>query len=356
MARELQHLALDHNGDIIDVANTEGRETERFFCPNCKEKVIAKRGEIRQWHFAHKKKNCAYDKYLHSIAEKMIGEWFNEQKEILLDMVGTKICTNHQNCVFYNEWNCKGECRNTYNLKQYYSDCILEHKYKGFVADLFCERNNNTENPIFIEIFVTHKCSEEKINSGIRIIEIAIKSEEDIFNITKSSTLLEGENIRLYNFKRQKTLSNEYHTPVQKYILFNSGKGYLDRNNYHCKNYKERKGIYEISISYNDCIPYFIFSGGFYKVCVAKAYKEGLVKKDCNICKWCKQDTAGYSFCVLYKKCGNPKYCMDNDAQKCTMFREDISFITEAAKELDEYIRTNGGDIWINHKYKNQKE
>lgn len=47
---------------------------------------------------------------------------------------------------------------------------------------------------------------------------------------------------------------------------------------------------------------------------------------------------------------------MDNDAQKCTMFREDISFITEAAKELDEYIRTNGGDIWINHKYKNQKE
>ena len=53
------------------------------------------------------------------------------------------------------------------------------------------------------------------------------------------------------------------------------------------------KGVYEITINYNDCVPYFINSGGFYNIGITKAYQAGLIKKDCHICKWQKEDTFG---------------------------------------------------------------
>lgn len=68
------------------------------------------------------------------------------------------------------------------------------------------------------------------------------------------------------------------------------------------QNYNQsHRGIYEISMPYDDCIPYFFNSGGLYTVGKVKAYQDGYLKKDCQICKWQSTDWAGDSFCKLYK-------------------------------------------------------
>ena len=71
-SQKYQHFAFDVNNNIIDIHNTDKVCEQLYFCPHCHNEMIAKRGNIRQWHFAHKTDKCSYDNYLHSIAEKMI--------------------------------------------------------------------------------------------------------------------------------------------------------------------------------------------------------------------------------------------------------------------------------------------
>ena len=81
-SQRYQHFAFDVNNNIIDIHNTDKICEQRYFCPYCHNEMIAKRGNIRQWHFAHKTEKCSYDNYLHSIAKKMIMDWFNQKKAL----------------------------------------------------------------------------------------------------------------------------------------------------------------------------------------------------------------------------------------------------------------------------------
>lgn len=222
---KIQHLALDCNGKLLRIEETIERKDETFLCPHCKQEVIGKYGKERRWHFAHKKKECDYDKYLHSIAEIQIAEWFNKEKEIILDMIQYDTCIKNKECPLYNEYDCKKEKRTEINLKAYYSECLLERKYGNFIADLLCKRNHQKEdNPIFIEIYVSHKCTEEKIKSGIRIIEISIEKEEDITKIINNTKLKEGDGIKLYNFKRIVSTQAPFVSPFKNIYFSNQEK------------------------------------------------------------------------------------------------------------------------------------
>ena len=264
----------------------------------------------------------------------------------MLSMDNYEKCDRYDSCVFYDKVSCNGTTKTQFDLKKYYSKCIQEHGYGGFIADLYCESYTNPNSPIFIEIFVTHECSQEKKSSGIRIIELAIQSEKDILNIVNSTKLIESEKVRLYNFKRKEFLVNKFAQSFQKYILHPTLKSYVERD-ISCRNYDQhRKGIYEISMPYNDCIPYFFNSGGLYMVGKVKAYLDGYLKKDCQICKWQAETMEGDRFCKLYKKCGNPKLCKDNDTLRCSMFRENTTAINNAISDFNEYLKNDNVDIW----------
>lgn len=86
---------------------------------------------------------------------------------------------------------------------------------------MYCENKTNPNLPIFIEVFVTHECSQEKKKSGIRIIELSIQSEEDILDIVNSTNLNECEKVKLYNFKRKEVLAKDFTQPFQNisYII-----------------------------------------------------------------------------------------------------------------------------------------
>ena len=248
-----QHFALNTDNCIVNIKDVD-YSGEPYFCPHCHNEMIAKRGNIRQWHFAHKADKCSYDKYLHSIAEIMIMNWFNQKEHIILSMDNYEKCDKYDNCVFHDEKNCKRAKRVQFDLKTYYSKCIQEHRSGDFIADLYCENKINPNLPIFIEIFVTHECSQEKKKSGIRIIELSIQSEEDILNIVDSTNLNECEKVKLYNFRRKEISVKDFVQPFQKYILHYTLKSYVERDTFTCRNYNhQRKGIYEISMPYDDC-------------------------------------------------------------------------------------------------------
>lgn len=253
-----QRFAFDINNNVIDIYNSTKVCKLQYFCPHCHNEMIAKRGDIRKWHFAHKTAKCSYDNYLHSISEKMILDWFNQKESIILEMNAKVECTHYDSCKFHNDKYCTGREPIQYDLKKYYSRCVRERGYKGFIADLLCESDDRPRSPIFIEIFVTHECSQEKKRSDIRIIEFHIQSEEDILDIISSSKIVEGGMVQLYNFKRTTIKNDCFVQPFQKYMLYPTLKSFVDRGRYTCKNYdKFHKGIYEICMPYDDCIHYF---------------------------------------------------------------------------------------------------
>ena len=67
---QYQHYASDINNNIIHVKDTSNLEVQKYYCPYCNNEMITKRGNVRQWHFAHKTDKCSYDKYLHFKFEK----------------------------------------------------------------------------------------------------------------------------------------------------------------------------------------------------------------------------------------------------------------------------------------------
>lgn len=341
MKHEHQHYALDENKNIINAKNA--LKNQKYFCPSCKSEMILKQGNIRKWHFAHKTDSCSYDNYLHSLAKIMIANWLTKSKTINLEMNCYNKCDHYKICKIYSEELCVKTNSIEYDLKKYYNSFILEHKYNGFIADIFCEHEKT---PIFIEIYVTHKCSEYKKTSGIKIIEIKIESEEDIINIINSQEIKEDNKIVLYNFNpKEKTISN-ITRDIQKFILYPSYKAYINKS-LNCMNYNaKRKGIYEISTIYDDCIPYFLNSGGFYIVGKAMAYQDGYLKQDCQLCKWQGIDSFDDAFCILYKKCGNPKYCDDNNALECNMFKVDNDKINNAIDEFNQHKQNEWVDIY----------
>lgn len=335
--RDYQHYALDSHDELTEIK--DGRDGETYRCPYCRHEMIMKRGKVRQWHYAHKvnHEDCSYDKYLHTLAERMISDWFNRQEAIFLTLDTTARCDRKGQCPFHSEESCRKIEQVRFDLKQYYPDCILERGFNGFVADIFCNNKKLQSAPIFIEICVTHKCTEEKINSGIRIIEFVIQSEEDILNIINSAEIQEGEKVRLYNFKPKETSSDKVERHFQKFMVFASGKCHLERYDCTCRTY--RKGVYEISVADDLDLPFW------YDMGAAKAYADGVLQKNCQLCFFRGESSYG-TICKKYKKCGKPQFCSDNDATQCQEFSVNRAFVRRELAKFEDYSKSHPVDIW----------
>jgi len=343
--------ALNEKNELIEVhdAHTQGGV---YHCPQCGKKMIYKCGSQKAWHFAHDKAECDYNKYLHTIAEKRVLEWFNTANEIPLVLRTNMVCNKANICKFYHDLSCKKEINsNAFNLRQYYSKCEIEKTYDKnghkFIADLLCKPNNVEHEPLFIEICVTHPCDQEKINSGIRIIEFVIKSEEDIDDII-NKTIKESNNIRLYNFHPNDI---EYHPDYfegifKKFIVFRSKKAYVDC--IYCRALHHRRGIIEISIVDNIFFSGFSVEDNFFNTAFAVATKYDSTLRHCCLCKYHVFDVwEGYGICRLFKKYGTNREASKNNAYECSYYRPDVQSIQKRIMEFDDYCRRYPVDIWI---------
>lgn len=190
--------AKDSKGRLVHI--TSAIPGVVYYCPNCGNEMIPKLGEINAHHFAHKVEcSCNGESYIHKVAKEKFKEIYDSSKEFILEYPTRIKCSFYDDpkvCPLSTE-----ECDrfeftpNRYNLKTIFNDCQIEGPVQindiEFKADILLrDTTGKTDKILLIEFYHTHKCSREKIESGVPIVEVKIEGLSDIIssNIIKFRT------------------------------------------------------------------------------------------------------------------------------------------------------------------------
>ena len=199
--------AFDEKHNLVNIEEVikENRKQNKFYCISCGKELIPRLGDIRVRHFAHKNSEeasvCNKETYLHSLGKQLIKNKFDTEKTFNISFQKYCKCHHASECASYSPEICKAEYWQTVNLKEFYDKCELEKKTGDFVADVLLSSAKENVPEILIEIKCTHACTDSKINSGYRIIEINVESEDDLGRIV-NGTILESPTVQFNNFKR----------------------------------------------------------------------------------------------------------------------------------------------------------
>ena len=358
--KKYQHFALDESGHIINIHDVQNRN-KHFCCPYCKHEMITKMGKIRDWHFAHKHidDECDYNHYLHSIAEFLIYGWLSKSSSIQVIVKTIERCEHYYTCKLKDDNYCS---KNIYlppiDIVKWIDNWSIEktfskngHEYR---ADILGNNKYHENNPIFIEICVTHPCEKEKIESGIKIIEFKIETEDDILNII-NSPIKEGDKTKFYNFKPKELPGqwDNYSNSIKRFILYNSGKAYMESTD--CHNLNKHWGIFEIAVPMSEeCEDEPVLLGGDFRsygsalfaACYIMANKLFPFAKHCNICRWHFFTNFGENICKLYKKCHTQRYCDENNPLACQYFQVDWNLRNNLSEMINSLIKRQDVSIW----------
>lgn len=352
------HFALEGNEVIpIEKVDKNERHAHTYKCMGCGAEMIAKIGEKKAPHFAHKVnvENCSNETYLHKLAKRLIREKFEKPDpfNIMYHRIGS--CSKINECPFGNKTECEVIQPNSINLKQYYDTCKEEVQINGFVADLLLTNSTKPERePVLIEVCVTHECTKEKLDSGLRIIEIKVESEDDIRALLKKKVLCESLSVfknpesedwidekgdaKFYNFDRK--TQGEGERKIPRTIIFESGKSFEDRYSCHSTNKKIRSNsVIELSFVPKEgeefCYPF-----GYIANIIASKNIPGF--KSCRLCKFYKYYTDMFmedkAICCLYKKYNTPKEPQLTYARQCQYYRPEDTMLKERNIEIPNYI------------------
>ena len=295
------------------------------------------------------------DRYLHNYAELRLKERFDESKETGCFPIQYYIiekCPSEASCKKKVFLKCNGSPKvklKTLNLRDKYDTCTLEKGIDKYIADLiFSNSKYKSVKPLVIEVFVTHKCSEEKRNSDIPIIEIKIEKKEDIeSNIVENAGEIMNEfhisapvipsvpHIIFYGFDR-KTFFNNF-LQLETFKLFRKGgKMVSDYNSISCN---------ESSICYdNDCIlslsaPKGELDGDICTIGMAIANQRGLSIRNCEFCE--EWSETNFMSCKAGRLNSDNEFDKRNWAPTCVFFsisEQRINNITQNLKNKHIYL------------------
>lgn len=362
MEQKKIHYAYDETGELVDITSVYKGDGHTYYCFFCKQELIPKQGKIRDWHFAHKSNSlqpCSYDHYLHSLAINKIHRWYQNSQDVFVRLRNTHTC-EISNCRWKTDACSKPGLTEAINLKSYYGFAEVEKEFETksgkFRADIMLSSTRHPNDPIFLEIYVTHACTPEKIASGLRIIEIKISSEEDLEHLISGNVLQESVNflgdedcfdsnrnrVKFYGFRPADMFVADMKQPLQKFILYPSHKMFLA--NVTCKNHEIRKGIFEVT----SLDKHYLCQSSFFDSCLAKVFQMGLVDKSCDLCKYMYLDSrmAYVEVCELSEKIGTKRFCQDNDAGKCKYFSVNEQLLKEGLETFDKYTEKCRFETW----------
>lgn len=199
--------AYDEENRLVKISSLtkEERDGHIYKCLSCGCSMIAKLGEKNIHHFAHKVDvECNNESYLHRLSKEILRKRFYNSESFNISFYQTSKCDLFNQCPTHQvDSSCKKRVLRTYDLKKYYSDCLLEDwdPITNKRPDLKLVSSNPKIRPIWLEIFVTHRCTEEKIHSKSKIIEFKIENEEQAeslssIEIRETAQLKEYEDFR----------------------------------------------------------------------------------------------------------------------------------------------------------------
>ena len=158
-------------------------------------------GEIRQKHFRHLKNvECNFETYLHNLSKQLFIEVYiqclQSKEPFKIKLFQDIICDE---CGKFLSSPCVSRgLLIGFDLTKYFPDIRLEYQYDGFIPDILLSNDNGEV--LFIEFAVTHFCSESKIESKYRVIELHIIDESSLNPILDMCLSQDIEEIKFHNF------------------------------------------------------------------------------------------------------------------------------------------------------------
>ena len=329
---------LDENGELICIGEVtkEDRKVHKYKCLCCGREMIAKLGNGGKCpHFAHDKGySCNSETYLHKLAKIKIKENFYKHHNLIVRIKGYFMCCEGDYCKMFNEYLCNDRYIEPLNLCDYYDTCEEEKGVNGVVADLLLTKSNNPNlAPVLVEIYVTHRCTEEKIYKGLRIFETKrIKSEEDIEDMLNND-LVVSTNQEQSNYE----MGTAYNADFSRFVFFPGGDSMVMKIG--CSFRKEAHfpdSLVELNINANNLL-YNIYAMEPDKLnektlgLMYIAHREPRFR-NCLLCKH-----MSFAFCTMFSW-GTPQYPEDTYAMQCKHFCFADFFNTIGKDELYECI------------------
>ena len=331
-------FALDKDQCLINIEDAQ--KGNEYFCPCCGKVMITKQGAIRKWHFAHKGSldNCSYETYLHKVAKIRIKKCFEESPSFIITFHPKATCSIEE-CPLGVSNPCRWLTPKSFDLKKIYNCCQEEATIGKFRADLLLTNSDMIERePVLIEINVSHQSTEEKINSGYRIIEVCISSEKDIDDIVSSASINEVEldidydmvvsKHNFYNFRADTSEKPDIKHQAHRYRFWINSRGSIKFDKFDIGDNDEETDTNKCLSPNPEEITYSIFrieskeyirrDFAFKKLAQSRA---GL--RYCTMCRFYRyNDSYNKSMCILYKSKETQKFPMISSAQKCPHFKQ----------------------------------
>lgn len=319
----------EHNTIDVQTLLNENNKSERLFCLSCDREMTAKLGAQREWHFAHKHDglalNCSQETYLHNAAKNLLYEniqkRLQQNQQYLLPITRPIVCDKchfpfspYQDCVL-------GKDNSNFDLLSKFREARLESYVAGFKPDICLSSN---EAKLFIEIAVSHRVEQAKIDSGYRIIEIEISSEADLKHL--SSDILNPRLliINRYNFESKPIRKSIKPTECtqgdkRRFILYKSGKSVIAPK----MSYYEVTKLSESALYIAD-IPDELPESEAYLKELSKVARYNLKITNCHFCRYHGYESSfGFIservFCKYYKQ----PVSNTNKAASCEIYKFD---------------------------------
>ena len=322
-----------------------------FKCISCGRDLIARIGDqtkihSKAPHFAHKQ-NCACNSetYLHKLGKMLFMERFNSGEPINIICPTYKVCPDRETCKLYQKEVCREEEFDKFNIRKWYDKCTEEKEYNGFVADLLLESTTHPERePIFIEIVYSHKCSEQKIQSKNRIIEIYVSDECQLTEVINGDFKTDNT-AHLYNFELKETGdASRGSRNLEYFVLFSSGKAFVQSMS--CRSLQKINNQ-NTDIEFVIYKPWTALKNRItaYDIGFLLASDAGCDVRNCAFCKYHSLENydLGFGlypnnqlFCRLSYTQGTPSHPQQTDAKTCQYFRGDREKIVETRKKMNE--------------------
>lgn len=329
-ASEIQYRhAYNAKGKIIDVTQLE-RSTlppdEAFTCISCGNPLIPKLGEIKQKHFCHKQvQNCSSETYLHKLAKETFAREYQaclkDKKPFYISLHRERICNAYE--TQYKRVCHLGRELEEVDLTQRYTKVEVEKACNGFIADILLS-DESGQQKLLIEIKVTHEVSQEKKDSGLPIIEIAIEDEEDIrcmFIPFFGGLLQKLINIHPRPDIRKFCNIGSYKCAIKfgVYVVFKfTGEDnlfWIERSELD----EFRKGIINRVSFYKEFKPNALSGEDIaYKIGAIEAWKKGVKIRSCWLCRYHCNDWGDKPYCQFRKESYD-----SSEAGKCSYYRPD---------------------------------
>lgn len=322
---------------IGDLERTPGLRNQAFTCISCENILIPKLGKIRSKHFAHKYiASCSEETYLHKLVKNLFVQEYQKcldtRSLFNIELEIPHICNTYE--TFFGTTCTLEIIEKPFDLTKRYTSVSLETREGEFIPDVLLSNDSGSEK-LFVEIAVTHFLSERKVNSSFKIIEIQIKSEEDIDFIHQRLIRQSDPKVKFINLDIKPDVSfhckdKECLTKMGMFIVFKSGKSIiiwesLTKIHLQLQNPNSSIIYYEIL----EPVKSYYFSGDTYKRKVVEAHQKGIRIKNCFLCRYHGENR-------FYDDGKNPIYCKflkikcnSNHAAECNYYKPDSKCFPE---------------------------